>query len=194
MGWLDGVTHDLPVAVWAESGLAGDDIRVELANGKTLEIQAKKGLSSGNKLWEPLEAMAEAIAHQQLDYGVLAVAPDSSNTISEDLAKDIIRLGQGRTDNLKVISQKWLTRVTSKVGIGSVSKVCSCMRIQVIHALSAENIHINAAKDLLRIVCRDASQAESAWDALYRHAVHLIEIRGRWTLKDLLNIFRLFAF
>lgn len=189
MGWLDGVTHDLPVAVWAESGLEGDDIRVELANGKTLEIQAKKGLSRSNKLWEPLEAMASAIASQQLDYGLLAVSSDSSRTIIDDLAKDIIRLGQGRRDRLKDISHKWLDLVTSKVGSDSVSDVCRCIRIQVIHALSSENIQINMAKELLRFVCCDAGQAETAWDALYRHAVHLIEIRGRWTLKDLLKIF-----
>lgn len=189
MGWMDGVTNDLPVAVWAESGLSGDDIRVELANGKTLEIQVKKGLSRSNKLWEPLEGMASAIASQQLDYGLLAVAPDSSRTIIDDLAKDIIRLGQGRRDSLKGISREWLARITSMAGDNSVSNICGCIRIQVIHALSSENIQINAVKEMLRFVCDDAGQAEAAWDALYKRAVNLIEIRGRWTLKDLLKIF-----
>lgn len=189
MGWMDGVTSDLPVAVWAESGLSGDDIRVELANGKTLEIQVKKGLSRSNKLWEPLEAMTSAIDSQQLDYGLLAVAPDSSRTIIDDLAKDIIRLGQGRRDSLKEISHEWLARITSMVGDNSVSNICGCIRIQVIHALSSDNIQINAVKEMLRFICDDASQAEAAWDALYKRAVNLIEIRGRWTLKDLLKIF-----
>ncbi|KTW15610.1 hypothetical protein [Sphingomonas sanguinis] len=38
LGWLDGLTQDIPVAVSAETGGPGDDIRVDLADGKMIEI------------------------------------------------------------------------------------------------------------------------------------------------------------
>jgi hypothetical protein len=49
IGWLS--VFDVPAAVWAESEGAGDDVRLELASGRSAEIQAKKGLKRGNALW-----------------------------------------------------------------------------------------------------------------------------------------------
>ena len=98
--WLEKVIKDVPVAVFAETGGAGDDIRVRLRSGEIVEAQVKKGLRSGSKLWDPLTGMASAIKDGTIHYGVLIVSPTSSNTITEKLARDIMRLGDGRSDYL----------------------------------------------------------------------------------------------
>lgn len=186
LNWFEGVCRDKPVAVWAESEGPGDDLRVELEDNVNIEVQAKKGLVRGAHLWAALQRIADAIHQGHLPYGVLAVASDSSNTICEDLAKDIKRLGQGRTDHLTDIGADW-ARQLSEVNIPA-QTVCRCMRIRVIHALSAEETSISAAKDILRRVCARDEDADAAWNCLYRQAVLLIEERGRWTLPDLIRL------
>ncbi|NIE66846.1 hypothetical protein [Burkholderia sp. Ax-1719] len=186
LGWLDGVCIDKPTAVWAESEGPGDDLRVELADGSAIEVQAKKGLARGASLWTALQSIAVAIDKGQLSHGVLAVAADSSNTVREELAKDIRRLGQGRTDQLSDIGAEWSQRL-SQASIAA-QTVCRCMRIKVIHALSEEDTGIRAAKEILRHVCARDEDADAAWNCLYLHAVHLIADRGRWTLPDLVRL------
>ena len=188
LNWLEGVCSDKPVAVWAESEGPGDDLRIELENNSKIEIQAKKGLARGRKLWTALHSIAEAIHKGHLSYGVLVVASDSSKTICKDLATDIERLGQGRTDSLTDIGTDWAKQL-SKANIPP-HEVCRCMRIRVIHALSAEDTNISAAKEVLRYVCARENDVDAAWNSLYRQAVLLIEKRGRWTLQDLVRLLR----
>ena len=188
LGWLNGVCIDLPIAVWAESEGPGDDLHIELDNDLSIEVQAKKGLVRGENLWGALESIAGALHKGQMSYGLLAIASDSSSTISKELATDIERLGQGRTDSLKDIGKDWAGRLT-KANIPA-QKVCRCMRIRVIHGLSAEDADANAAKEILRHVCAREDDVEAAWNTLCRHAVLLIEKRGRWTLQDLVRLLR----
>lgn len=56
LSWLEGVADDVPVAIRAETGWAGDDIGIDLADGLIIEVQVKKGLGAGPKLWEALKA------------------------------------------------------------------------------------------------------------------------------------------
>ena len=44
--------YPVPLAVWAESGGPGDDLRVECQDGVVVEVQAKRGLSAGEKFWD----------------------------------------------------------------------------------------------------------------------------------------------
>ncbi|MDH1440520.1 hypothetical protein N5O88_09405 [Pseudomonas sp. GD03721] len=188
LNWLEGVCSDKPSAVWAESEGPGDDLRIELGSSSRIEVQAKKGLARGPNLWAALHSIAIAIHTGQLSYGVLVVASDSSKTIREDLATDIERLGQGRTDLLTNIGADWAQRLRdAKI---PAKTVCRCIRIRVIHALSAEGTSINAAKELLRHVCARDEDVDAAWNCLFRHAVLLIEKRGRWTLQDLIRLLR----
>lgn len=186
LGWLP--VSDVPVAVWAESEGAGDDVRLELSSSIAVEIQAKKGLTRGLTLWEALEALITAVSDGRLEYGILAVAPDSSRTIREDLAKDLERLGQGRHDHLTDIGDE-LHRRLQDIG-GTWEQACQRVGIRVVHALKVDDADIRAAKESLRWVCADEAQADAAWNALYRDAVALIEHRGRWTMVHLLRLFQ----
>ncbi|AQU82828.1 hypothetical protein BV504_09560 [Halomonas sp. 'Soap Lake  len=184
LGWLP--VADVPVAVWAESEGAGDDVRLELSTAVSAEVQAKKGLNRGPALWDALEALITAIRDKHFDYGALAVAPNSSGTIREDLTKDLKRLGQGRSDQLTEIGSE-LHRRLLDIG-GAWEQACQRVNIRVVHALSAENADIMAAIEALRWVCADESRAGAAWSALYRDAVALIEHRGRWAMTHLVGL------
>ena len=137
LSWLEKVAEDIPVAVDAETGGAGDDIRLLLKSGEIVEAQVKKGLRSGSKLWDSLTGLASAIKAGTINYGVLIVSPTSSNTITEELAKDIVRLGDGRSDNLSQIA----TQLIAKLNALDLPIVESCkrIRIQTINALSWES-------------------------------------------------------
>lgn len=187
LDWLP--VGDVPVAVWAESEGAGDDVRLELSSTFSAEVQAKKGLSRGEALWETLEALIRAVRDGRLDYGILAIAPDSSGTIRVALAKDLARLAQGRNDHLTDIGAE-LHRRVQRIG-GAWEQACQRVRIHVVHALKADDADIRAAKEALRWVCADEGQADAAWNALYRDAVGLIEHRGRWTMTHMLTLLRI---
>src|ERR1043165_2542177 len=61
LGWLEGVANDVPTSVLAETGGAGDDLQVGLRDGAIVEIQIKRGVTVGPRLWEPLLRLAAAI-------------------------------------------------------------------------------------------------------------------------------------
>ncbi len=67
--WLNKVAEDIPVAEYAETGGAGDDICIMLKSGEVVEAQVKKGLKSGSKLWDTLTKLASAIKADTIDYG-----------------------------------------------------------------------------------------------------------------------------
>lgn len=186
MGWLGSVTQDTPIAVWAETNGPGDDVRLELATGEIVEVQAKKGLQRSNELWTPLLNLALAVAAQTIDFGVLAVAPDASGTIRNDLSQDIGRLADGRHDHLSDIGQEWLGRLNDR-GL-PVSEVCARLRIRVVHALEVDGVSITAAVEVLRYVCAQDADGSAAWLALYHNAVAIIERRGRWRLQQLMRL------
>lgn len=186
LDWIQ--VPDVPVAVWAESEGVGDDMRLELSSGASIEIQAKKGLRRGLKLWEPLVAMIKAVMEDRLEYGVLLVAPDSSKTVQQDLVRDIDRLGQGRVDHLTNIGSELYSSL-QQIG-GKWRQACQKVNIRVVHALRTDDADIRLAKALLRSVCADEGQANAAWNVLYRDAVALIEQRGRWTMAHLLMLFK----
>lgn len=188
LGWLEGICDDLPVAVWAESEGAGDDLRIELVDGSAIEVQAKKGLGRGPRLWAALLSLAKAIYDDQLAYGILAVASDTSDTIKEKLARDIERLGQGRIDSLTDIGAEWLSLLASEEI--PASTVCRSIRIREIETLIAMDRDINGARDALRGVCEREQDASSAFDTLAHRALRLIENRGRWTLRDLVLLLK----
>jgi len=184
LGWFP--VADVPLAVWAESEGPGDDVRLELTPAVAAEIQAKKGLTRGPRLWETLETLITAVRDDRLDYAMLTVAPDSSRTVREDLANDFKRIGQGRHDHLTKIGAELHHRLRDIDGAWE--QACQRVRIRVVHALDADGADIGAAIESLRRVCADEAQANAAWDALYRDALALIEHRGRWTMTHLIGL------
>lgn len=184
--WLDKLIDDTPVAVEAETGGAGDDVRLLLKDAKTVEVQAKKGLRSGDELWEAILKLAGAVASGAADFGVLAVSPTSSNTITNDLANDIIRIGDGRVDGLSEIA-KTLKDKLAAAGIDA-RVACARLRIQTVPALAVDHAGIAAARAELAYVCATDAAIGAAWNAIYVDASRLIEQRGR---RDVATILRL---
>lgn len=188
LSWLEKVAEDIPVAIYAETGGAGDDIRLLLKSGEIIEAQVKKGLRSGSKLWDSLTRLASAIKAGTINYGVLIISPTSSSTITEELAKDIVRLGDGRFDNLSQIA----TQLIAKLHALDLPVVESCkfIRIQTINALAGDQADILAARSELVHICADEKQVLAAWNALHKDALHLIEYRGR---RDVSSVLRLLS-
>src|SRR5215471_16141050 len=91
--WLEGVVDDTPVSISAETCGPGDDLRLDLSNTDIVEVQAKRGLAAGDRLWSALIELAGGITSKSISHGVLVVSPDSSKSIRKDLARDIVRMG-----------------------------------------------------------------------------------------------------
>jgi hypothetical protein len=185
LGWLNGVVEDVPVSFKAETGGSGDDVCLQFNDGSITEIQVKKGLTAGKKLWESLLSLASAIDSAAISYGVLVVSPDSSGTIRNDLATDIIRMGQGRNDDLKPSSQKLKAQLLEKSF--DVEKITAKLRIVTINALETDAASINAARAELGHLCENV---QSAWDHLYRDSHSLIELRGQRSAVSVLQLLR----
>jgi len=184
LSWLEKVAEDVPITIDAETGGAGDDIQLRLKSGEIVEVQVKKGLQSGDQLWNPLINLAKAINNNVINYGVLIVSPTSSKTIRENLAKDIERLGNGRGDNLSDIA----TKLVNKLKGLNLPISCSCIRIQTINALAENQDGIRLARSELTHLCADQTQINLAWNTLYKDASILIEQRGR---RDVSSVLRL---
>jgi hypothetical protein len=184
--WLDNLIDDTPVAVDAETGGAGDDICLFLKGGQTVEVQVKKGLRSGDDLWETLIKLAGAVTTGAANFGVLAVSPTSSNTIKDDLANDLIRIGEGRVDGVSAIAKILM----SKLAAADISPAMACarLRIQTVPALAADQAAIQAARAELAHVCAADSDIGAAWKAIYADASALIEQRGRRDVASLLRL------
>lgn len=186
LGWLSGLANDVPVTIDAETGGAGDDIGITLENGDYVEVQAKKGLQKGPDFWAALLKLAGGLAAGDIDYGLLAVSPDASSTIREDLANDIERISGGRTDDLKEISGEFLTKL--KAAQHDHLAICQRLRIRVLSALPVQNGDEKAALQLLRNICAASSDAERAWEVLGKDAGDLVARRRRWNAQSLATL------
>ena len=180
IGWLEGVLDDTPLELHAETGGPGDDVSFSVKDGKRVELQAKRGLHRGPDLWFALIALSRGISNGTIDAGVLAVCPNSSGTIRETLAEDIIRLGAGRTDGLREIGQDWATRLSA--ASMDATLVCTRLRIVVVSAVDGNReAEATAAERLGRIVQNQAA----AWPVLVDYGRRLIRRRERSTPENL---------
>ena len=184
--WLDKLADDTPIAVEVETGGAGDDLRLLLKDTQSVEVQVKKGLRSGPDLWEALIKLAKAVTNGTASFGVLAVSPTSSNTITNKLATDIIRIGDGCTDGYSDISLKFLQKLESAQI--PPREACARIRIITIQATSIDQEAIRTARAELTHLCANGTQVGAAWDALYRDASHLIELHSRREVSSLLCV------
>lgn len=187
VGWLDGVAEDVPVAITAETGGPGDDIGLELINGEKVEVQSKKNLQRGKDLWDALDALAVGIEKGVIQYGVLAVTPDSSGSIRNKLAADIVKIGQGTHDALDDIGEELLRRLKEAKRD---SKTCAKIRIQTLDLLQGQNADRRIAIEGLRAICAPIDQAEAAYAFLCRDAIAAMRLRGRWLIPTLVGFLR----
>ena len=187
LDWLDGLVDDTPVAVWAETNGPGDDIRLELRDGSVVEVQAKRGLQAGDKLWKSLMSLVKALQANEIAYGVLAVSPDSSRTIAYGLSKDVRRLADGRSDDLKPLAQTLCSKFKT-AGMDPQS-ICKRLRIEVVHGLDNDRASISAAKAHLCSLVSERQAVNVAWNRLYREAHAIVERRGRWETSAIFKMF-----
>jgi hypothetical protein len=184
--WLEGIADDVPIAVWAETSGPGDDIRLELKEREVVEIQAKKGLQKGKELWTSLLALATSIQNGEIQYGLLAVAPDSSRNICYSLSQDIVRLAESRDDGLSEIGNEWKAKLlASRLDTES---VCKRLRVHVVHALSADSASIVESHTKLLALCESSGDVTVAWSHLYRDAHAIAARRGRWEASSLAHL------
>lgn len=180
LGWLEGVLDDTPVELHAETGGPGDDVRFSVKGGKHVELQAKRGLQRGDDLWDALMGLSRGVSDGTIDAGILAVCPNSSGTIREALAEDIVRLGAGRADGLREIGQAWVAQLSASSLDATL--VCRQLRIVVVSAVDGNReAEATAAERLGRIV----QNQEAAWPMLVEYGRRLIRRRERATPEDI---------
>jgi hypothetical protein len=168
----------VPTAVSAETGGPGDDIRIECQDGTVVEVQAKKGLTRGAKLWEALLKLARGLAADPSLRGVLLVDYASSVTIRDALREDIPRIASGRTDGLREISRDFLRRLGAE-GLADPEPLRR-LAVAVRDLYEGSSGHANALALLDGV-----EDPTRAWEALELDAHALMEARSRRTVEAL---------
>lgn len=181
LGWCE-LGSDVPLSVSAETGGAGDDIALQLPDGNLLEIQAKQRLRADSELWDSLVALSQYAHENAKFFGVLAVGPMTSEAIRNQLARDIIRIGQGRTDDLSELAITF----SQKLAAASIPlSVCHRIRIHTLHLLEQDSASAQAALAHLEHI---TTQPEAAWQHLRVKGLDLIKLRGRQDAVSLAGI------
>ena len=188
LGWLDGLILDAPIEVAVETGSGGDDLRLTFASGEIAEAQVKKGLRSGKELRETLAALSRALQTGETSYGILIVDPNTSRTISQGLAADIIRLAEDSAANVGSLAND-LRRALIGAGMG-VQAICAALRVITIPALESGDAAVRTALAYLGRVCASPENAQAGWDRLYRDAHLMMARRGRRTRSAIAAVLR----
>jgi hypothetical protein len=181
LGWTDS-GDDIPLSVSVETGGAGDDISLTLANG-SVEIQAKlRARNTEDQLWQPLIKLCRYASIDATSNGVLAIGPASSNGIRVELARDIIRIGQGRLDDLSSLA---ITLIEKLQNASIPISACARVRIQTIHVLQQDGASAISAVANLTHIC---NQPTLAWERLNAEGLRLIKLRGRQDTASIAKI------
>ena len=186
MQWTGGLTVAAPRAVSFETAGPGDDLSLELTDGSTVEIQAKKGLRADWRFWSAIDALCEGIREGRCDYGILIVCPNSSRPVKEGYGRALERIGDGRFDDPSTEQTKLARRLEERGYDGE--SICARMRIRVVSALESAGDAIAAAE--LGHICSDPRQLISAWNALGQDALRTIASRGRRKASSLSGCLR----
>ncbi|HBB36277.1 MAG TPA: hypothetical protein DDZ80_07905 [Cyanobacteria bacterium UBA8803] len=178
LGWLlEHSTPDVPIAVVEETNGPGDDINITLEDGAVIELQAKHGLKKDKDFWEAIVKLANGLRQQPSLYGILLTDSTASGTIKDKLRQDLKRLGQGRTDDLKKITQEVIDKLNAE-DIRNTTTLFRRLQIIVID-LDDDSQGAKSAQILLSQVINDQKQAGQAWNTLVKDGFSLITNRGR---------------
>lgn len=174
--------NDTPINIASETGGAGDDVALQLVGGESLEIQAKRRLTSGPELWNALMALCRRAIEDSSFYGVLAIGPSSSASIREQLARDLVRLGANRRDDLSSNGAN-LANKLDDAGISITA--CARVRIQTVHVLDQDGASSQAAIAHLGYI---TAQPNAAWKELTAEGMRMIQMRGRQDTVSIANV------
>ena len=186
LSWIEHSTPDIPISVEEETNGPGDDLKITLKDGTVIELQAKHGLKKDKKFWEAILKLAHGLAEKSSLYGILLTDFTASRTIKDKLRQDLKRLGQGRTDDLKDITQEVRNKFAEE-GISNDSELFRRLRIIVVD-LDDDSQGAKNAQLLLSKVIEDQYQTGTAWETLVKDGLNLITIRGR---RDAASLARL---
>ena len=185
LNWFEDM-EDVPVAVSMETGGPGDDLGVELRGGGQIEIQCKHGAKKDQLFADAFLRAARGLDNDPNLRAVLMVDSSSSGTVKDDLRSDIVRLGMGRTDNLKPISSEFL-QLLEYNGIASNAALFNRLRI-VVKDLENGMDGQAAATSLLARAVEPSSQSSTAWRILSNEGLELTTKRGRRDLRTLARL------
>lgn len=175
--WIEHSTPDVPIAVAAETNGPGDDINITLQDGTVVELQAKHGLKKDTKFWEAIVELARGLTINPSLYSILLTDSTASGTIKDDLRQDLKRFGQGRTDDLKAITQEVRNKF-EREGITNDSALFRRLSIIVVD-LDDDSQGAKSAQILLSQAIENQHQARQAWITLVNDGIKLITNRGR---------------
>ncbi len=181
--WTDGLTGVAPCAVSFETSGPGDDLSLELMDGSTVELQAKKGLRADQRFWSALDALCEGIDSDRCSFGILIVCPNSSATVRRGYSLALERIAVGRNDDASREQVKLANRLAEK-GYDA-EAVCARIRIRTVWALEDAGDAIAAARAELGHVCANDLQVTLAWHVLCDDSLSAITTKGRRTLRNL---------
>lgn len=181
LGWFR-LFDDTPLAVWGETGGAGDDLRIEFGDRhRPVEVQAKHGLTGGAKLLEAVRSVHERSGAQTMNV-VLAVDRKTSKTVHQVFAADLDRLQSGRTDDLGKEIERIRTELGADAGV--------LQRIVVVPLDVDEPTDFEAKIALhnLESILDDPTQTGAALAILIADANDLCRKRLRRTRKELVDL------
>lgn len=184
--WTKGYSGSVPIRVDSETNGPGDDISLELADGKTVEIQAKKGLKADKTFWIAINSLCEGINSNRCDFAMLIVCPFSSRTISRDYARAIKRIGNGRLDPISK-QQEEITRFLIKSEYDP-TDICSRLRILTVSAIDEHGDAVAAAHAELGHICTKDSHIPLVWNVLYEEALKAIEYKSSRNCSSLASV------
>jgi len=183
LGWCELAVPDVPCAISVETGGPGDDFRVDIAENEiSYEVQCKRGLNADRRLYETVDSFASLSANER---GILAVSPNSSQTIRVELAEDLKRFAQGRSDNLRPTINKLCERLEEQTSDSvDIARLLSVIVFDIEEDTSPLR---QSAIEVLHRILINPSQAVIVWDALVSDGLRLIREGGRRDADSLVN-------
>lgn len=173
---------DVPREVESETGGPGDDLHIVCEDGSRIEVQVKKGLVRGPRLWDAMRSLALGVAEDPSLYTVLLVDSEASGPVKNDLRRDIRRVAQGREDGLRDITKELVLKLR-EAGLEDFS-VLDRLNIVERNLYETAGDHENALI-LLRDVTDDPVRA---WRELELDGHRLIEERGGRSAEKLARL------
>lgn len=187
LNWFEGPPLN-PSAIAMETGGPGDDLLVELSDGRRIEVQAKKGLSRGPDFYQAMKALFKGVRDGVDLLGVLLVDTKTSASIREEIRQDFIRLSDGRTESLKSETKELLATLSE---LGPVDYLLFQRLRIIVKDFGPGGDGCAAAISLLRNIVADSVNAEDSWKILCSEGIALCARRGRRDKEALAKLLHL---
>jgi len=187
INWVETECDRVPISIQMETGTGGDDLRITLRSGVTIDLQAKRGLRRGDDLWCALIALAHAVRDDSQTHGVLLTNTGASDTVRIRLKDGIEKVGQGVTDDLPEVVQDFLGRLKD-TGITD-SSLCARIRV-VIRDLDPGSSGEEETFAALRKVLAEPNQVGAARSTLVSDGLDLVKLRGRRDSDSLIRVIK----